>query len=144
MTKTIALLVTLDTKHQEAGFLVEQVKANGHTPLLFDIGVVGKAGIQADYTREMIAQAGGSDLETLLHNPTREEAGPIMVMGCIKILKEKLAKDEVHAVLGLGGTQGTSSCCDVMQALPYGLPKIMVSTVASGDTSSFVGIKDIT
>ena len=50
----------------------------------------------------------------------------------------------MHAVLGLGGTQGTSSCCDVMQALPYGFPKIMVSTVASGDTSNFVGIKDIT
>lgn len=144
MAKTIALLVTLDTKHQEAGFLVDQVKANGHTPLLFDIGVVGKAGIQADYTREAVAKAGGSDLATLLHNPTREAAGPIMVLGCINILKEKIANDEVHAVLGLGGTQGTSSCCDVMQALPYGLPKIMVSTVASGDTSSFVGIKDIT
>ena len=46
--------------------------------------------------------------------------------------------------MGLGGTQGTSSCTQVMQALPYGFPKLMVSTVASGDTSPFVGIKDIT
>ncbi|MEL6925307.1 MAG: Tm-1-like ATP-binding domain-containing protein, partial [Bacteroidota bacterium] len=51
---------------------------------------------------------------------------------------------EVHAVIGLGGTQGTSTCCEIMQALPYGFPKIMVSTIASGDTSGFVGIKDIT
>jgi uncharacterized protein (UPF0261 family) len=67
-----------------------------------------------------------------------------MVDGSRKILLEKVANGEVHAVVGLGGTQGTSSCCDIMQVLPYGLPKIMVSTVASGDTSSFVGIKDIT
>ena len=51
---------------------------------------------------------------------------------------------EVHAVLGLGGTQGTANCTQVMQALPYGFPKVMVSTVASGDVSAFVGIKDVT
>ena len=144
MSKTIALLVTLDTKHQEAGYLKEQIEARGHKALLFDIGVVGKAGIKADYPREKVAEAGGGNLAELLKNPTREEAGPIMVLGCINILKDLIAKDQVHAVLGLGGTQGTSSCCDVMQALPYGFPKVMVSTVASGDTSSFVGIKDIT
>ena len=137
-------MVTLDTKHQEAGFLIEQIEARGHKALLMDIGVIGKAGIEAALTREMIAEAGGTPLEELLKNPTREEAGPVMVNGCITLLKKAIAEDKVHAVLGLGGTQGTSSCCDVMQALPYGFPKIMVSTVASGDTSSFVGIKDIT
>lgn len=144
MSKTIALLVTLDTKDQEAGYLKEQIEMRGHRALLMDIGVVGKPGIQADITREEIATAGGQNLESLLVNPTREEAGKVMVEGSRKILKEKIARGEVHAVLGLGGTQGTSSCCDIMQVLPYGLPKIMVSTVASGDTSSFVGIKDIT
>ncbi|MCB0837814.1 MAG: Tm-1-like ATP-binding domain-containing protein, partial [Bacteroidetes bacterium] len=144
MAKAIALLVTLDTKSQEADFLVEQVKARGHKPLLFDIGVIGEPGTQADYTREQVAIAGGTSLADLLQKPTREEAAPVMVMGCINILKDLIKKDEVHAVLGLGGTQGTSSCCDVMQALPYGFPKIMVSTIASGDTSGFVGIKDIT
>ena len=109
-----------------------------------DIGVVEKPGTKASITREEIAEAGGSSLQELLKNPTREEAGPVMVKGCINILLDKIAADEVHAVLGLGGTQGTSSCCDIMQALPYGLPKIMVSTIASGDTSGFVGIKDIT
>ena len=91
-----------------------------------------------------MAEAGGKSLSELLQNPTREEAGPVMVQGAIKILLDKIGKNEVHAVLGLGGTQGTSSCCDIMQALPYGFPKIMVSTIASGDTSEFVGIKDIT
>ncbi len=144
MKKTIALLVTLDTKDQEAGFLKEQIEARGHKALLLDIGVVGIAGIEADMSRKEVVSAGGGNLEELLKDPTREKANPFVVNGCITILKEKIAKDEVHAVLGLGGTQGTSTCCDIMQALPYGLPKIMVSTIASGDTSGFVGIKDIT
>ena len=144
MAKTIALLITLDTKDQEAGYLREQIEAKGHQVLLFDIGVVGIAGIEAEYPRDRVADAGGKKLEALLTNPTREEAAPVMVQGATKILQQLIAENKVHAVLGLGGTQGTSSCCDVMQALPYGFPKIMVSTIASGDTSGFVGIKDIT
>ena len=144
MTKTIALLVTLDTKSQEADYLIEQIESRGHRALLMDIGVVGNPGTPATISREEVAEAGGSSLQDLLKNPTREEAGPVMVKGCINILLDKIAADKVHAVLGLGGTQGTSSGCDIMQALPYGLPKIMVSTIASGDTSGFVGIKDIT
>ena len=144
MSKTIALLVTLDTKDQEAGYLIEQIEASGHNALLLDIGVVGTPGIKASYSREQVAEAGGRSFDDLMIKPTREEAGPVMVKGCINILLPKIMNDEVHAVLGLGGTQGTSSCCDIMQALPYGFPKIMVSTMASGDTSGFVGIKDIT
>ena len=144
MSKSIALLITLDTKDQEAEYLCAQIKERGHTPLLFDIGVIGVAGISANYPREIIAEKGGTSLQTLLENPTREQAGPVMVKGSIAILKELITQNKVHAVLGLGGTQGTSSCCDIMQALPYGFPKIMVSTIASGDTSEFVGIKDIT
>ncbi|GJM29841.1 MAG: hypothetical protein DHS20C17_24760 [Cyclobacteriaceae bacterium] len=144
MTKTIALLVTLDTKYQEADYLIERIEKRGQKALLMDIGVVGEAGTSASIPREEIAAAGGASLQDLLKNPTREAAGPIMVKGSISILLKKIAADEVHAVLGLGGTQGTSSCCNIMQALPYGFPKIMVSTIASGDTSGFVGIKDIT
>jgi uncharacterized protein (UPF0261 family) len=144
MTKTIALLITLDTKFQEAEYLIERIEKQGQKALLMDIGVVGTPGIQATISREEIAEAGGTSLQELLKNPTREQAGPVMVRGSINILLKKIASDEVHAILGLGGTQGTSSCCDIMQALPYGLPKIMVSTIASGDTSEFVGIKDIT
>ena len=144
MQKTIALLVTLDTKDQEAGFLKQQIEARGHQALLLDIGVVGEPGIEADIKRAQVIARGGGDLGVLLENPTREKSNPFVVQGCIQILLEKIAQNEVHAVLGLGGTQGTSTCCDIMQALPYGLPKIMVSTIASGDTSGFVGIKDIT
>ena len=111
---------------------------------LIDIGVVGEPGIEADLTREEVIRTGGGALQELLKDPTREAANPFVKEGCIKTLTTKIASDEVHAVLGLGGTQGTSTCCDIMQALPYGFPKVMVSTMASGDTSEFVGIKDIT
>jgi uncharacterized protein (UPF0261 family) len=144
MSKTIALLVTLDTKGEEAKFLQDQIAARGHQSLLMDIGVIGEPGTPADISRETIIAKGGGDLDKILQNPTREEAGPFVELGCITLLQEKIKKDEVHAVLALGGTQGTSRCCNIMQALPYGFPKIMVSTMASGDTSGFVGIKDIT
>ncbi len=144
MSKTIALLVTLDTKDQEAGFLKEQIEAQGHRALLMDIGVIGSPGIEASLSRETIVHAGGGSLAALLIHPTRETANPYVVRGSISILKKAIQDDLVHAVIGLGGTQGTSTCCEIMQALPYGFPKIMVSTIASGDTSGFVGIKDIT
>jgi len=144
MSKTIALLVTLDTKDQEAAYLIDQIEERGHKALLLDIGVVGNAGIEASVSRAEVIKEGGGDLDDILKNPTRELAGPFVTKGCINIINRALSNNEVHAVLGLGGTQGTSTCCNIMQALPYGLPKIMVSTMASGDTSGFVGIKDIT
>jgi uncharacterized protein (UPF0261 family) len=144
MKKTIALLVTLDTKDQEAAYLKRQIEDIGHIALIMDIGVIGRPGIEADIPREEVIESGGGSLIEILKEPTRERSNPFVVKGCIDILNRKITNDDVHAVLGLGGTQGTSTCCEIMQALPYGLPKIMVSTIASGDTSGFVGIKDIT
>ncbi|RIK85520.1 MAG: hypothetical protein DCC67_03750, partial [Planctomycetota bacterium] len=97
----------------------------------------------ADLTREQLAEAGGTPLSQLLDGATREKASPVMIRGAAKLIGEMVKKGEAHAVIGLGGTQGTSSSTGVMQQLPYGLPKLMVSTCAAGDTSAFVGIKDI-
>ncbi|MDE3003441.1 MAG: Tm-1-like ATP-binding domain-containing protein [Gemmatimonadota bacterium] len=144
MARTVVVLATLDTKSEEAQYLKEQIEGLGGSATVMDIGVVGTPSIPADVTRADVAAAGGESMEKLLASPTREEAGPVMVAGATRILLDLIAKDEVHAVLGIGGTQGTSSCTQIMQALPYGFPKLMVSTVASGDTSPFVGIKDIT
>jgi len=144
MRKNIALLITLDTKAQEASYLKAQIEAKGHNPILIDIGVIGKAGIEATYSRKQVIESGGGDLDELLKNPTREKANPFVVKGSIHLLKQDIIEDKIHAVIGLGGTQGTSTCCEIMRSMPYGFPKIMVSTIASGDTSGFVGIKDIT
>ncbi len=140
----IAVLATLDTKGAEAQFVREELEAAGGQALLVDMGVVGAPGARPDVTREDVAAAGGRPLAQLLRDPTRQEASPVMVAGATKLLQARLAAGTLHGVLGLGGTQGTSNCTAVMQALPYGLPKVMVSTVAAGDCSSFVGIKDVT
>lgn len=143
-SKTVAVLATLDTKGAEAEFLRDQVRALGGQAVLVDLGVLGQAATSADHTREQVALAGGKPLEALRRQPKREVAQPVMVAGAIKLLLAAIDRDEVHAVLGLGGLQGTAACTEIMRALPYGVPKIMVSTVASGNTATYVDIKDIT
>lgn len=143
MTTTVAILATLDTKSEEAGYLKAEIESLGGEALIVDIGVVGTPGVDPDVSREEVASAGGTALAELLRDASREVAGPVMVGGAARILLDLVQEGRVHAVLGIGGTQGTSSCTAVMQRLPYGFPKLMVSTVASGDTSPFVGIKDI-
>jgi len=109
-----------------------------------DVGVMGRPALRADVTREEVCRAGGVSLAELLMAPTRQNASPVVVGGTCQLLGQRVARGEVQAVVGIGGTQGTSTCTAIMQTLPYGFPKVMVSTVASGDVSAFVGIKDVT
>tara|TARA_B100001245_G_C22884745_1_gene425596 strand:- start:172 stop:1404 length:1233 start_codon:yes stop_codon:yes gene_type:complete len=139
----VVILATLDTKGEEAEYLRGQIESLGGQAQLIDMGVLGESSITSDVSREEVAAAGGVELSVLLEAPNRETAAPIMAAGATKILLDLVRDNQAHAVLGIGGTQGTSSCTQVMQSLPYGFPKLMVSTAASGDTSSFVGIKDI-
>jgi uncharacterized protein (UPF0261 family) len=142
--KTVAILATLDTKGDEAAFLREEIARQGGRTLLMDLGVLGEPAIPADVPNDEIAAAGGRSIASLREGSSRQDAAPVMASGARKLLLERIGRGEVHAVLGLGGTQGTSLCGDIMQGLPYGFPKVILSTVASGDTSPFVGIKDIT
>lgn len=142
--KTIVVLATLDTKGEEAQFLREEIARLGHVASLFDVGVVGEPACKANQSRESLAELGGTSLAKLLENPSREASTPVMIAGATKALKKLHDSGELGGVLGLGGFQGTGLCCAVMRSLPYGVPKVMVSTAASGDTASYVGIKDIT
>lgn len=142
--KTIAILATLDTKAAEADFMRQEIESLGGKVLLIDLGVVGDSPIKADISREEIMEAGGSSLAKLLDDPSREKASPVIIAGATRIVLKLQKSGRIHAVLTLGGTQGTSTCAPVLQALPFGFPKVMLSTAASGDTSPFVGIKDIT
>jgi uncharacterized protein (UPF0261 family) len=142
--KTIAVMATLDTKGIEARYLAEQIRVLGHRPLIIDVGVVDVAHAQADITREEVAQAGGLRLAELLENPTRERAAPIMAAGATQIVARLASEGKIQGIVAMGGTQGTTLCSKVMRALPYGFPKVMVSTIASGNVAPWVGIKDIT
>jgi uncharacterized protein (UPF0261 family) len=142
--KTIAVLATLDTKGAEAHFLRKQLKELGSKALVVDMGVLGEPASKADVKRKEVARAGGTPLAELVKSPTREAASPVMVAGATKLLLKAIKAGKVDGVIGLGGLQGTAACTAVMRALPYGVPKVMVSTVASGDTSAYVGVADIT
>lgn len=144
MPKVIAVLATFDTKGEQAQYVREQLEKLGSQALLVDLGVTGTPTPPGEVTREQVARAGGVPLGDLLLNPSREAAQPIMARGAIRILKERLEAGALHGVIGLGGLQGTAVCTEVMRALPYGLPKVMVSTVASGNTSAYVDVMDIT
>jgi uncharacterized protein (UPF0261 family) len=141
---TIVVLATLDTKGVEAQFLREQIASLGYNSLVVDTGVIGEPAARADVTRAEVAQAGGISLADLLKNPTRETAAGVMAKGATEVVARLARENKVHGILAMGGTQGTTLSCTVMRALPYGFPKVMLSTMASGNVGPWVDIKDIT
>jgi len=142
--KTIVVLATLDTKGVEAQYVKEQIEKLGAKALIVDVGVVGEPATKADITREAVAEAGGTPLSKLLEDPDREVAAPLMALGATNIITKLAEEEAVHGILSMGGTQGTTLATSVMRALPYGFPKVMVSTMASGNVAPWVDIKDIT
>jgi len=142
--RTIVVLATLDTKGKEADYLRTQIEKMGDKAFIIDVGVVGIPAISPDITREEVAEAGGMPLAKILENPSREVAAPIMAEGAEKLVTKLAAEDKVHGIVAMGGTQGTTLATKVMRALPYGFPKVMVSTMASGNVAPWVDIKDIT
>jgi uncharacterized protein (UPF0261 family) len=142
--KTIVVLATLDTKGVEAQYVREQIEKLGAKALVVDVGVVGRPATKADVTREEVAEAGGTPLSKLLEHPDREVAAPIMAAGATRIVSRLAEAGKVHGIVSMGGTQGTTLATSVMRALPYGFPKVMVSTMASGNVAPWVDIKDIT
>lgn len=141
---TVAILATMDTKAAEVECLADAIRTFGGSPHIIDIGVVGGTDHHVDVSNEVVAERGGTPLADLRVNPSREVASAVMVAGARAITVELAGSGAIDAIVGLGGTQGTNNGSQVMQALPYGFPKIMVSTMASGDTAPYVGIKDIT
>ena len=142
--KTIIVLATLDTKGNETQYMREQIEKLGDKALVVDTGVTGTPATKADVTREEVAEAGGKPLAEILKNPTREVAAPLMADGATKIVTELVDEGKVDGIVSMGGTQGTTLSTKVMRALPYGFPKVMVSTMASGNVAPWVDIKDIT
>ena len=142
--KTVVVLATLDTKGREAQFLAEQITKLGYEPLIVDSGVVGTPGTRAAVTREQVAEAGGIPLADLLRNPDRAVAAPVMAAGATRLITALIEQGRAHGLLSVGGTQGTTLSTKVMRSLPYGFPKVMVSTMASGNVAPWVDIKDIT
>jgi len=144
MGLTILLIGTLDTKGDEFAFARDLIRERGHTPVLLDVGVLGGPSIEPDHPAEEVAQAAGTSLDALREAGDRGAAMDAMTDGATALAHDLLDEQGVDAVLGLGGSGNTAVATGVMRALPVGLPKVMVSTMASGDTTPYVGAKDIT
>ena len=143
MAKVIALLGTLDTKGPEYGFVKQCIEARGHKTLTIDVGVLEPPTLRPDISREEVAKAAGADLPRLVRKRDRGEAVAAMSRGAAVLLARLHAEGRLDGVIALGGSGGTSIACAAMRALPLGVAKVMVSTVAGSDVSSYVGVKDI-
>lgn len=133
----------MDTKGEEHAFVAEIIRQRGHSALLIDVGTLEAAKVQPDIAREEVARAGGFNLAELLTRKDRGECVTAMSKGAPAILSQLHAAGKIHGVISLGGGGGTSICTAGMRALPIGFPKLMVSTLASGNTAPYVGVKDI-
>jgi Uncharacterized conserved protein len=141
--KTVAVIGTLDTKGEEYQYLREQIEANGVSTLLVDVGVFGARHAVPDITAEEVARAGGTSLQQLADRKERGEAVRVMGQGAAAIVKKLHEQGKIDGVIAMGGGNGTTLGTTVMKALPIGVPKVMVSTLASGNTRNYVGETDI-
>ncbi len=145
MGKTILILGAFDSKGPEYAFLREQIMGRGHSVVTLNTGVLGSTDLfPVDVEAEEVACAGTGDLSALRQKKDRGEAMKIMAAGAPVVVRKLFAEGRFDGIIGMGGTGGTTVVASAMRALPLGVPKVCVSTAASGDTSAYIGTKDIT
>lgn len=141
---TVALLGTFDTKGAELAFLGDQVRAHGCDTLAIDLGILGNPASEPDVRRDAVASKAGVSIRALAEAADRGRAVEAMTRGISRLIQEFHQARRIQAVVAMGGSAGTTMATAAMRALPMGIPKVMVSTLAGGDVSSFVGSSDIT
>src|SRR3984957_9895224 len=140
---TIAILGTMDTKGEEHAFVAGLIQCRGHKTLVIDVGTLGEPTLRPDVLRGEIVRAAGADLTAMVQRRDRGEAVAVMSRGAPIVLNRLVAEKKIDGVISLGGGGGTAIGTAAMRALPIGFPKLMVSTLASGNTAQYVGVKDI-
>jgi uncharacterized protein (UPF0261 family) len=141
---TVVLVGTLDTKGVEYAFLRERLLERGIEVVVVDAGVNAPVGLDADVSREEVARAAGADTAVLASAGDRGAAVTAMGAGAEAVVLDLHAAGRLDGILALGGSGGSSIAARAMRALPVGVPKLLVSTVASGDTRPYVGAVDVT
>jgi len=144
--KKIVIIATLDTKGEETRFVKELIEKRGHVPITIDCGVRGEPYFQPSISRQAVAAAAKTTLEEIIARQDKNYAISTMTLGTTAIALKLYQEGQLDGVMGLGGVQGTVIGTTVMQVLPFGVPKVMVSTVANGQTTfgPFTGTKDVT
>jgi uncharacterized protein (UPF0261 family) len=138
---TIALIGTLDTKGDEILFLKRRLSAQAADVLVIDVGVLGAAPFQPEISREQIAACAGVRIQDLVLSRDRGRAIEAMARGAAVWFRSR--RETITGVLAIGGSAGTSIAAAGMRELPIGVPKLIVSTLASGNTRPYVGTSDI-
>jgi len=141
MPKTIVIPVTLDTKGDETEYVKGEIERKGHNTIVIDVGVLGKPLIEADITREEVAQAGGSSLRELVEaaekGADRTEGTNVMIKGVQKIVKELHAAGKLDGIISLGGSTGAALGTSAMSVLPIGVPSRHGRSGSTGQGQAF-------
>ena len=145
---TVVLLGTLDTKGPEHAFVRDRLREAGVLVTLVDLGVLGEPGVESDVPAHAVAVAAGTTLEELrraaLSGGHRADALDAMARGAIALVAQWREEGRCDGVMGLGGSGGSSIVSAVLRSLPIGVPKLLVSTMTSGDMRPYVGSRDLT
>lgn len=139
----VLLIGTLDTKGVEFQFVREALLRARLTPLVIDAGVTGPPAFEPDIKREAVFKAAGTTLDAIVKAGDRGKAVEAAARGVAKLAADLNDEGKVEGVLSLGGSAGTTIGTAAMRALPFGIPKVMVSTLASGQVKPYVGVRDI-
>jgi uncharacterized protein (UPF0261 family) len=142
--KTVLLVGTLDTKGEEYAYLRDRLRLAGVEVLVADVGTLeAPRGYEPDIPREEVAAAAGVDLAALTEARDRGAAVTAMAEAATVLARRLYDEGAIHGILAAGGSGNTAIATRAMQALPVGVPKLMVSTVAAGDTRAYVGVSDV-
>lgn len=140
--KTIAIAGTFDTKGAEYLYVKELIESLGLGTFTIHTGVFEPT-FKPDVSNTQVAEAAGMDIKTLVDKKDRALATEVLSKGMEKLVLKLYKQGKFHGIISFGGTGGTSLVTPAMRALPIGVPKVMVSTVASGNTAPYVGASDI-
>jgi len=140
--KTVVVMGTMDTKGRELAYLAQSVREAGCRALLMDVGAHAGSDVSADIPVDQVAAAAGEDI-VLIRAMPRGEAVEKISLAAATYLKQMIEAGEAHGVIGVGGSGGTTICAAAMRGLPYGIPKLIVTTLASGNTRWHIDISDI-
>ena len=146
MEPKVLLIATLDTKEKEAAYLKRIIEAKGVKTLVMDTGVLAPPrALVPDVSREEVALAGGMPIDQLVGTGNKGQCIDVMIAGAQAVAQRLFAAGAFSGVISFGGAQGTNIGTAVMKNLPFGVPKLMISTVASGTATfgPFVGTKDV-
>jgi len=143
--KTVLIVSTLDTKGAETFYLRDRIKELGASPVVLDISMRPYGGVGADIPPDKVAQAAGSTMEEILASAERAKNTVIMTRGAAIIALNMWKEDRLDGIIGIGGSTGSLMATDVMRALPFGVPKLMVSSTAAlpGMSTKYIDIGDI-